>query len=88
MITLVDNATHLVELDKWAGHSLLTISRKADGLSITLQGAPIVASFRDALRKCGADRAINTHVRVAEYQGLPWQRVYKASTFKPANQGA
>jgi hypothetical protein len=84
MITLVDNATHLVELDKWAGHSLLTISRKSDGLSITMQGAPIAASFRDALRNYGADRAINTHVRVAEYQGLPWERVYKASMFQTA----
>jgi hypothetical protein len=71
MTILASTADYLVEYE--AG--MLTIARRYDGNCIGLTGRGIAGQFRDCLKTHGAERTIQTYIRMVP--GATWQPLYK-----------
>lgn len=53
---------------------MLFISRYSDGNAVALKGRGIAGQFRDCLKANGAEKTINTYLRIA---GKNWRPMYK-----------
>lgn len=74
MTVLAKTADMLAEYES----GMLFIARRSDGHCVAMRGIGIAGDFRAAVKLYGAERAIDTYVRLGENLG-GWKPLYKAS---------